>query len=106
MSNIADLKTKLETITTEAYTNGSIDELDKLEILTDIDAWYDCRVAVNALTATDVQSYSIAGRSVTRRDVPSLQKQADTLYLQIKARLYYRGGGLANIINENNCRLP
>jgi hypothetical protein len=87
MSNVADLKALLITKAADITF-----DLDKLECLSDIDAWYNARVAVETLSATDVSSYSIAGRTVTRTSLPSLKNEVTDLYAKIIARLYGAGG--------------
>ena len=89
MSNISDLKDALTT----AAANIT-DDIDRLECLSDIDSWYDVRLAVDALTSNSVKSYSIGGRSVTREDLSGLKAEAQELYERIKQKLYYRGAGL------------
>ena len=87
MSNIADLKALL--IVKAADISF---DLDKLECLSDIDAWYNARVAVETLSSTDIVSYSIAGRSVTKASIPSLKGEVNDLYQRIISRLYGAGG--------------
>ena len=97
MSNIADLKTHLQTKAADLT-----DDLDKLECLSDIDTWYLARTAIDALSSTDVTSYSIGGRSVTRAQIPQLQQQERTLYLRIMQRLYLGGMGLIDLSNATD----
>lgn len=91
MSNVADLKTQLVT-----DANTLSDTVDRLECLSDIDDWYTCRVAVSELSAHDVQSYSVSGRSFTKKDLKSLEARERDLYAKIKARLYCAGSMLAD----------
>lgn len=89
MSNISDLKA--------AYIVQAADitdAIDKLECLAAIDSWYACELAVSTLSSSDVSSYSIAGRSVTRKNLPELQTQAIDYKRQFLAYLG-RGGGSA-----------
>jgi hypothetical protein len=88
MSNLSDLKAAL--ITAAASLT---DTVDRLEVLSDIDEWYLCRTALSALTATDIQAYSIAGRSITRAQIPQLRDREGEIYERIKSRLYLRGIG-------------
>lgn len=67
------------------------DPLAVLECLDIIGQWYDARLAVAALGADEVQSYSIAGRTVTRKDLPGLRAEVEDLYAQIKGLLYNAG---------------
>jgi len=73
------------------------DEVDQLEVLADIDDWYACRVAVAALQSTQISQYSLAGRTVTRRDIPSIESTERGLYARIHQKLFYRGIGLADL---------
>lgn len=86
MSNISDLK---DALIDEA--NDLEDALEKLEVLSDIDDWYNVRVALAALSTQGILSYSIGGRSVTRRQVPELQAEEQRLYGQIKAKIRCQG---------------
>ena len=70
---------------------------DMLECLAAIDRWYDCRVAVDALSSTDVVSYSVGGRSVTRKSLPELRDQEAVLLQEVKMWIGRGGGGLVDI---------
>lgn len=86
MSAISNLKDALVTAA------GNISwEIDRLECLADIDTWYATRTAADALSANEVTSYSIGGRSVTRQGVAGLRKTESELYGRIMARLYHVG---------------
>lgn len=97
MSNIADLKAAL--ILEAADISDSI---DKLECLSLIDDWYACRVALAAFEAGDVQSYSIAGRSVTRRDTSAIRTSEASYLQQIKSFLGRSGGCMDMSAREHN----
>ena len=86
VSNISDLKTLL----IAKVADLSFD-VEKTELLADIDSWYACRVACDSVTSGAVQSYSIGGRSVTRQNVSSYQSTERELYGRIMARLYRAG---------------
>lgn len=84
MSNLSDLKAALETAAAELT-----DDIEKYECLSDIDEWYDCRTALAAFTGHDVQSYTTpAGRQVTRKNLPQLERSERALYARIKNHLY------------------
>jgi hypothetical protein len=89
MSNISDLKAAYI-----AEAADVSDAIDKLECLSAIDSWYACELAVSTLSSSDVSSYSIAGRSVTRKNLSELQTQAKDYKQQF---LFYlgRAGGSA-----------
>jgi len=87
MSNLSDLKAALV-----VEANTITFNLDKLECLADIDAWYNATTAVNALSASNVTSYSIAGRTVTRANLTATRNEASQLLTKIKERLYGSGG--------------
>ena len=94
MSTQSDLVTYLQARAAEL-----VFELDKLECLDLISRWNSIRTAVAALESNEVQSYSIAGRSVQRKDLPSLQSQADDIYSTVKALLY--GAGIVLVDHRN-----
>ena len=96
MSNISDLKAAL--IEQAASISNAIDRLD---CLATIDDWYACRVAVAAVQANSVQSYSIGGRSVTRQNLAQFQEQERQLYARILEFLYARGSSLASIASAS-----
>ena len=67
----------------------------RLECLALIQEWLPMRRAVSALSSSaDVQSYSIAGRTVTRASLVSVRREADALADQIRAMLGEGGGAL------------
>jgi len=72
------------------------DEGDKLEALAAIDRWYNCRLAIDSLSASDVASYSIGGRSVTRKPLSDLRNQEATLVAEVKQWIGRGGGGLVD----------
>jgi hypothetical protein len=89
MSNISDYKAWLITRAASISFEG-----DKLECLALIDTWYACRVKADTLSATDVSSYSIAGRSVTKITVENLRIEESRLLNEIKAYLGIGPGGM------------
>lgn len=95
MSNVSDLKAAL--VAAAASITATI---ERLECLADIDDWYNCRVAIARLSSTDVSSYSYGGKSVTRKDLPSLEGQERSLYARIYQRLYLRGAALADLRSD------
>lgn len=66
-------------------------DLDKLECLALIDSWYPARVAIDALRANTISSYSLNGRSVTRNSIGVLESAEYRMMAQIKDYLYLRG---------------
>jgi hypothetical protein len=92
MSTQSDLVTYLQSRAAELTF-----ELDKIECLDLISRWNSIRTAVAALESNEVHSYSIAGRSVQRKDLPSLQSQAEEVYSTIKALLY---GGSVTLVDH------
>jgi hypothetical protein len=86
MSNLSELK--------DAYLAQGVaqltDSIELLEFKAALDSWYNARTALESLTATDVSSYSIAGRSVTRAQSSTLR--ADVARLEAEIRGYLRGG--------------
>lgn len=67
------------------------DDRDELQVLALIETWYAARVAADAALATSIQSYSIAGRTVNRKDDGSTRSNADMIEGQILQILYNRG---------------
>lgn len=66
-------------------------ELDRLECLRLIDEWNNAQTSVAALSANEIASYSIAGRSVQRKGTGELADRVSDLYAQIQGYLYGRG---------------
>lgn len=92
MSNLSDLKTALSTA---AATISN--EIDRLDCLSDIDAWYACRTAMDALVAGRLVSYSIGGRSATKRDIPEMADIERQLRARIRQSLYVGGAAYADL---------
>ncbi len=92
MSNAADLKAALI-----AEAAAIDDAVEKLECLSDIDSWYTARTALDALRATQVSGYGIAGRNVTRRDPTQTEESERRLYVRVMERLRSRGAGLVDL---------
>lgn len=89
MSNLSDLKALYLAKGVAAFT----DDVNLLEFKTKLDQWYNAQVAVDALSATDISSYSIAGRTVTRTQLPQLRETAASLQNDVRAYLYDGSGG-------------
>ncbi len=69
------------------------DDEARLECLALIQEWLPMRRAVAALSSSaDVQSYSMAGRTVTRASLVSVRREADALADEIRAILNLGGG--------------
>ena len=93
MSNLSDLKAAYLAQGEAQLT----DSIELLEFKSALDSWYNARTALESLTATDVSSYSIAGRSVTRAQSGTLR--ADVARLEAEVRGYLRGsdGGVVDM---------
>jgi len=74
MGAIADIRTALE-----AKAALLTDALSKAECSAFIDEYIALRTAILALSSATVSSYSIAGRNVTRADLPRLRHEADVV---------------------------
>jgi hypothetical protein len=86
LASLDDLKAALIT------RAGQIeDELDRLECLMLIDEWAATKAAAQALDAGTIQTYSLMGRQVTKRDSSRVAERAAQVYADIQARLYGRG---------------
>jgi len=92
MANIDQLKEKL----VEEAASIS-DDVNRYDCLAAIDDWFLARTALSALRSNGVASYAIAGRSVTRRDLPQLERVERELYQQIRAFLGRGGAILLNM---------
>lgn len=78
-----------------AKANALPDDETRLECLALIADWRTARAAVSALSSSsDVQSYSIAGRTVTRNDLRVIRREVESLADQIRAMLNDGGGAL------------
>lgn len=78
-----------------AKANDLRDDEARLECLALIADWRAARAAVSALSSSsDVQSYSIAGRTVTRNDLRMIRREVESLADQIRALLNDGGGAL------------
>ena len=83
MSNLTDLQTALEALADDL--DSTVDKL-KCKIL--IDQYIDALEAQATTVATDIQSYTIGGRTVTRAQVMQMQGQVNNLEKQINNILY------------------
>lgn len=83
MSNYTDLQTALE-----ALADDLDDTVAKLECKILIDQYVDAIEAQATTVSSDVQSYTIGGRTVTRREVVGMQNQVLSLKRQINELLY------------------
>lgn len=71
--------------------------LDKLKALRAISTWYAAAKTLDEAVATDINSYSIGGRSVSRRGLDEYKGQVAQLEAEVEALIYTRGGGLADL---------
>ena len=83
MSDLTDLKTSLETLADELD-----DDVQKYKCKIYIGQYIDALTAQSTNTSPDVQSYTINGRTVSRREIISMQKQVDNLEARINRILY------------------
>ena len=83
MSNYTLLQSELETL-----ANTLDDDVRKYECLILIDQYVDALEAQATQVSTDVTSYTIGGRTVTRGDVLRMQSQVANLKQQINTILY------------------
>ena len=83
MSNLTSLQTELETL-----ANTLDDAVLKYKCLILIDQYVDSLEAQATAVSTDVTSYTIGGRSVTRQQVMQMQAQVNNLEAQINNILY------------------
>ena len=83
MSNYTDLQTALETL-----ANTLDDDVRKYTCLILIDQYVDALEAQATAVSTDVQSYTIGGRTVSRGEVLKMQGQVSNLQSQINDILY------------------
>jgi len=100
MANIDTLKTALTTAAAD-ITN----DIDRYDCLTLIDDWFACRSAVAAVQGNSIQSYSIAGRSVTRQNIDQFATMERQLYSRIHQYLYLRGINLISFESANKTSL-
>jgi hypothetical protein len=64
------------------------DSEDKAEALMYLDDWYNAKAAHAALSSGQISSYSIQGRSVTRRNASDLIAISDAALKRFNALLY------------------
>ena len=83
MSNYTDLKTALD-----ALANELDDDVRKYTCLALIDQYVDALEAQATTVSTDVLSYTIGGRTVSRTGVQQMQGQVNNLQKQINDILY------------------
>lgn len=81
-ANIEAIRTALNDLANDQLTG-----LPKSMILSDISVYCNSREAVEALSSTTISSYSIAGRSVTKRDIASLNAAMTVAWQRIESML-------------------
>jgi hypothetical protein len=62
-----------------------------------IERWYAAATAHATEEANAIQSYTIAGRSISRRAIGDLARAADTLRVEVEGILYARGSVLIDM---------
>lgn len=87
-ANHTSLKTFWETQVNTAYTAGTISEPDKYEALILLDRWINAEIAKDNFSATDIASYSITNRSVTRQSYVSVSRAASEARQAFMTKLY------------------
>lgn len=80
--NIEAIRTALNTL-----AEDQLDGVSKPVALAEISVYCNCREAIEALSSTTISSYSIAGRSVTKRDLSSLAAQMNASWQRLEALL-------------------
>jgi len=83
MTNYSSLQTALESL-----ANDLDDDVRKYECLILIDQYVDAIEAQATTVSSDVASYTINGRTVSRREVLAMQSQVNNLKQQINDILY------------------
>jgi len=83
-----NLKTYWSGKVNTAYTAGQIEEPDKWEALMLLDRWITAEIARDNFAATDIQSYSIADRSVTRKQQNQAVASAVSAKRNFMSKLY------------------
>lgn len=71
-----------------AYTAGNIEEPDRYEADALLDRWIDAEKAADVTAATDITSYSVAGRSVARRRGDEMRRLAADARQAFMTKLY------------------
>lgn len=89
---IAHLTTQVASIT---------DDLARLDCAVWLEEYAAALPALMASNASNVQSYTISGRSVTYRTINEFQTRVNELRANIDAALYGRGGVIDNRLHLN-----
>ena len=95
MSNFTDLQTALEALADELDN-----DVQKYTCKILIDQYVDALEAQATTVSTDITSYTIGGRTVSRGDVIKMQSQVSNLNRQINEILY--GGGVSYVDFRTN----
>lgn len=82
-TNYDNLKTELQ-----ALANACTDDITKYRALIVIDQYIAALEQQASSTSTDIQSYSIGGRSVTRREGTGYQETVARLWNELNELLY------------------
>lgn len=83
-----DLTTAIQTKIDAAYTAGTFDAEQKAEATIILTQWVSALEASEKASSTDVSSYSIGGRSVSRRASDAQLALANSLRRQLNQLLY------------------
>jgi hypothetical protein len=92
MSALVDLQSQY--VTDAKTLTGT---LDRLKALRAIATWFNAAKTLDEAVATDINSYSIGGRSVSRRGLDEYAGRVAELEAQVETLIYTRGGGLADL---------
>jgi hypothetical protein len=76
------------------YVPQVAEPLDQLEYLMNVDRWYSLAQALLKLSSTDVESYSVSGRSFTKKRLTELQQMERAAYMDVLKFLKRAGDGL------------
>lgn len=87
--NVGMANANIEAIRAElnALANDQLTGLPRSMVLEEISTYCNSRAAIDALSSTTISSYSVAGRSVTKRDIASLTAQMNSSWSRIKSML-------------------
>jgi len=68
-----------------------VDTITRLACLADIDDWAAVRAALLAFSGSDIQSYTIAGRTFSKKNTGEMERRERAVYGRILTALYGSG---------------
>lgn len=80
-----DYETICRAIVDAAESDATLDAVSRALVSIRAREWADTARAAAAVGASSIASYSLAGRSVTRADLATLEARADALWAQLAA---------------------